>query len=211
MLGVGVVMLKKAPGHEAGHFHAVRFYEDAQSLARMVATFVAEGFIEGLPAIIIATPEHRNAIIEKLNAMSFDLKHLKKQDDLIVLDAREMLALFMVDGMPHAQKFEAAMLPVIDRACHDRQDCVIRAYGEMVDVLWKDGMEAAAVRLEMLWNQLANTRKFSLLCGYSMGSFYKDAAFDAICYQHTHVLSVDGAAAPVKIHLARGPSGANVS
>jgi hypothetical protein len=44
-----------------------------------------------------------------------------------------------------------------------------------------------------------------------MGSFYKDAAFDAICDQHTHVLSLDGAAAPVKFHLARGGRGANVS
>jgi MEDS: MEthanogen/methylotroph, DcmR Sensory domain len=191
-------MLNKGPGREAGHFHAVRFYEDAQSLARMVATFVAEGFIESLPAIVIATPEHRDAIIDKLNAMSFDLDHLKREQDLIVLDARETLASFMVDGMPSADKFEAAMLSVIDKACRGRQDCVIRAYGEMVDVLWKDAMEAAAVRLEMLWNQLANTRQFSLLCGYSMGSFYKDAAFDAICHQHTHVLSIDGAAAPVR-------------
>ena len=195
-------MLNKQPVRQAGHFHAVRFYEDAHSLARMVATFVAEGFIENLPAIIIATPDHRDAIIDKLKAMSFDLDHLKRREDLIVLDARDTLALFMVDGMPNAEKFESAMLPVIDRACRGRQNCVIRAYGEMVDVLWKDGQEAAAVRLEMLWNQLANTRKFSLLCGYSMGSFYKDAAFDAICHQHTHVLSIDGAAAPVKVHLA---------
>ena len=191
-------MLKRTPGRDAGHFHAVRFYEDAQSLARMVASFVAEGFIEGLPAVIIATPDHLDAVLEKLNGMSFDLDHLKQQNDLIVIDARETLALFMVDGMPNAEKFESAMLPVIDKACRGREDCVIRAYGEMVDVLWKDGMEAAAVRLEMLWNQLANTRKFSLLCGYSMGSFYKDAAFDAICRQHTHMLATDGEAAPVK-------------
>jgi hypothetical protein len=192
-------MLHTGPRREAGHFHAVRFYEDAQSLARMVATFIAEGFIEGLPAILIATPEHREAVVDKLKAMSFDLDRMRRENDLIVLDAREILALFMVDGMPNADKFQDAMLPIIDRACRDRQDCVIRAYGEMVDVLWKDGCEAAAVRLEMLWNQLANTRQFSLLCGYSMGSFYKDAAFDAICHQHTHVLSIDGAAAPVRL------------
>jgi len=203
-------MLNKEPVRQAGHFHAVRFYEDAQSLSRMVATFVAEGFIESLPAIIIATPEHRDAIIDKLNAMSFDLDDLERRGDLIVLDAGDTLAQFMVDGMPNAEKFETAMLLVIDRACRERQGCVIRAYGEMVDVLWKDGHEAAAVRLEMLWNQLANTRKFSLLCGYSMGSFYKDAAFDAICHQHTHVLSVDGAAAPVKVHLAHATPDAKV-
>jgi hypothetical protein len=193
-------MVKKTAG-DSGHFHAVRFYEDAQSLSRMVATFIAEGFIVNLPAIIIATPEHRDAILDKLTAMSFDLAHLTEQNDLVVLDARDTLALFMVDGMPNAEKFEAAMLPIIDAVCRGRTDCVIRAYGEMVDVLWKDGMEAAAVRLEMLWNQLANTRQFSLLCGYSMGSFYKAAAFDAICHQHTHVLSPQGDAAPV---TARG-------
>jgi hypothetical protein len=191
-------MPTRKSGNEAGHFHAVRFYEDAQSLAKMVATFVAEGFIGGFPAIVIATPEHRNAIIDKLNAMSFDIGHLKREKDLLVLDARDMLASFMVDGMPHAKKFEAAMLPLIDKVCRNRPECVIRAYGEMVDVLWKDGMEAAAIRLEMLWNQLANTRRFSLLCGYSMGSFYKDAAFDAICGQHTHMLSSEGRTAPVK-------------
>jgi hypothetical protein len=60
----------------------------------------------------------------------------------------------------------------------------------MVDVLWKDGQTAAAIRLETLWNQLAQTHSFALLCGYSMGNFYKDAAArEDICHQHTHVLS----------------------
>jgi hypothetical protein len=195
MLRAGGSMPTRKSGNEAGHFHAVRFYEDAQSLAQMVATFVAEGFIGGFPAIVIATPEHRDAIIDKLNAMSFDIGQLKRQQNLLVLDARDMLASFMVDGMPNAKKFEAGMLPLIDKVCRSRPECVIRAYGEMVDVLWKDGLEAAAIRLEMLWNQLANTRKFSLLCGYTLGSFFKDAAFEAICGQHTHVLSSEGSAA----------------
>ena len=182
-------MPNKGRAAEAGHFHAVRFYEDAQSLSRMVATFVAEGFIESLPAIIIATPEHLDAIFEKLSAMSFDLDHVKRQGDLIVLDARDTLALFMVDGMPNAEKFEATMLPVIDRVCRGRQDCVIRAYGEMVDVLWKDGKSDAAIRLEILWNRLADRHGFALLCGYSMGNFYKQTErFEEVCRQHAHVV-----------------------
>ena len=69
------------------------------------------------------------------------------------------------------------------------QCCVIRAYGEMVDVLWKAGQTAAAIQLEMLWNQLAQTHQFALLCGYSMGNFYKDAAQQEISGLHTHVSS----------------------
>ena len=71
------------------------------------------------------------------------------------------------------------------------------AYGEMVDLLWRGGHTIAAVRLEMLWNQLAMTHDFSLLCGYSMGNFYKDAGVGDICRQHSHVISAEGDAAPV--------------
>jgi hypothetical protein len=188
------MLIQTNPG--AGHFHAVRFYEDADSLARMVATFIAEGFIQGLPALVVATPEHRDAIVRKVDAMSFNLDQLRAQGDFVVIDARETLEKFLVDGMPDALKFDAVMLPLLDKITRRRSDCVIRAYGEMVDVLWREGHEAAAVRLEMLWNQLANKRDFSLLCGYSMGNFYKDAAFEAICKQHSHVLAADGSLGP---------------
>jgi hypothetical protein len=182
---------------ESGHFHAVRFYEDRQSLARMVAGFIAEGLITADPAVIIATAEHRHSILAALSAMSIDIERLTNDGHLIAVDAHETLAAFMVDGMPSATLFEDTVLPVIDKAGGGRNDGVVRAYGEMVDVLWKEGHEAAAVRLEMFWNQLANTRKFSLLCGYSMGSFYKDASFERICREHTHVVSADGVAAAI--------------
>ena len=182
---------------ETGPFHAVRFYESPDSLAQMVAAFAAEGLIGGHPAIIFATPEHRHATAQQLAAIGFDVEQLTTRGDLFILDAREMLATFMVDGMPDADRFEESVLALIDRACRDRPGCIIRAYGEMVDVLWKDGMEAAAIRLEMLWNQLATTRRFSLMCGYSMGSFYKNAGFDDICGQHTHVVAPDGGVAPL--------------
>jgi len=182
---------------ETGQFHAVRFYESADSLARLVAGFVAEGLISNHPAIIVATPEHRHATSQQLTAMGFDIEDIKARGDLFILDAREMLATFMVEGMPDLERFEESVLPLVDRACRERTGCVVRAYGEMVDVLWKDGMEAAAIRLEMLWNQLAGSRRFSLMCGYSMGSFYKNAGFDDICSQHTHVVSPDGAVSPL--------------
>jgi len=51
------------------------------------------------------------------------------------------------------------------------------------------GQTVAACRLETLWNTLANTHAFSLLCGYAIGNLYKDAAVDEICSHHSHVVS----------------------
>ena len=177
---------------EYGQFHAVRFYESRESLARMVGQFLGEGFVVGLPAVVIATPEHLDAIKDALTARFFDVGRLEAAGDLVMIDAEATLARFMVDGMPDPARFRDAVTPLIERACRGRKDCVIRAYGEMVDVLWKAGHTVAAVRLETLWNQLAQSHAFALLCGYSMGHFYKDAAHQEIRGLHTHASSDSG-------------------
>lgn len=179
-----------------GHFHAVRFYENPVSLCRIVADFLGEGFRDNQPALVIATPEHRAGIEAALRGQNVDVAALRTSGELVLLDAEQVLATFMVDGMPDAKRFQATGTELIQRACGGRADCTVRAYGEMVDVLWKQGHSVAAMRLEMLWNKLAATQDFSLLCGYAMGHFYKGSQQQNICAQHTHVMADGGALSP---------------
>jgi hypothetical protein len=175
-------------------YHAVRFYENDRSLARIVAEFLHEGFDAGSPGIVVATANLRTEIIRELTDRSLDVVELQRSHDLLLLDAKETLSTFMMDGRPDARKFRNEMCQVIQGVCGDRADCTVHIFGQMVDVLWQDGELDAAIRLEMLWNQLAQTEAFSLLCGYAMGHFYKDANLDAICGQHSHIVSADGKA-----------------
>jgi hypothetical protein len=181
------------------HLHAVRFYPDAVSLSYIVADFLADGLRARQPAIIIATPEHCGAITARLQELGLDVVRLQEQHRMFVFDAHELLSRFMVEGMPDGRQFMSIMSPILARAARWNVGRPTRAYGEMVDVLWKAGQTVAAIRLEMLWNYLANTYEFELLCGYSMGSFYKDTAIEEICSQHTHVVSERGEIAPVKV------------
>ena len=181
--------------HQAGHFHAVKFYDSPTSLCRIVAEFLGEGFIGRQPALVIATPEHRTGILTELRLRHFNVDQLQATGDLLLPDAQEMLSTFMVDGMPDAELFTTSATLALDQLCRGRKNCTIRAYGEMVDVLWKAGQQVAAIRLEVLWNKLAMTHDFELLCGYAMGNFYKDAQQDAhlaeIHLQHSHVIGGD--------------------
>jgi MEDS: MEthanogen/methylotroph, DcmR Sensory domain len=163
----------------------------------MVADFLQEGFDGGSPGILVATATLGEEIVRELTDRSLNVEELQRSHDLLLLDARETLSTFMVDGRPNAGRFKYQMCQVIKRVCRDRANCTVRIFGQMVDVLWQDGERDAAIRLEMFWNQLAQTESFSLLCGYAMGQFYKDARFkDAhiaeICAQHSHVVSQDG-------------------
>jgi len=176
----------------ATQYHAVRFYENDRSLAQIVAKFLSDGFAAGNPGIVVATPAHRGAILRELVAKSLDVVQLQRSHDLVLLDAQETLSLFMANGKPQGEAFTNSMCEVIKTACGGRPNCTVRIYGQMVDLLWKDGQQEAAIRLETLWNQLATTQAFSLLCGYAMGPFYKDANFQEVCRHHTHVVSADG-------------------
>ena len=174
------------------HRPAVQFYGNEESLYTTVGGFLSEGLVAGQPAIIIATEPHRQAIVEQLTARFIDVEHAQEIGDLVLVDAHEALSVFMLADLPDATAFESYFGDVMTRILNGRKRTVVRAYGEMVDVLWKDGRTEAAIKLEILWNKLATAYQFALLCGYAMGNFYKQAEqFQEVCRQHTHVMDTD--------------------
>jgi flagellar biosynthesis component FlhA len=172
----------------SGPFHGVKFYDTPESLCRIVAEFLGEGLVAQQPALIIATPEHLAGIMAELTARHFNVRAMLDAGDFVLADASTMLASIMADGMPDETLFMARLGTTIEQISRRRQGVTVRAYGEMVDVLWKNGQDEAALRMEMLWNKLARTHAFSLLCGYAMGTFYKDADLADIHQQHSHVV-----------------------
>jgi signal transduction histidine kinase len=179
------------------HNHAVQFYENDDYLCDVVASFVAEGLAEVQPIIIIATAEHRAGISTRLRAYGYDFERVLTSGQLMYLDAHTALSVFMRDGMPDANLFENTIGRVVGERLHAHRSRTMRAYGEMVDVLWRDGNAAGAVKLEELWNQLGERHSFSLLCAYSIANFYKisDAEyFDRICAAHSRVIPTESIA-----------------
>jgi hypothetical protein len=171
-----------------GHHHAVQFYGNDAELFKTVGTFLSEGLVGGHPSVVIATPPHRMAIEKALEHHLIDVERARRLGDLVLLDADDTLGTFMVGGIPSASVFKKVMGDVIEQSLRGRERTPVRAYGEMVDVLWKQGKTAAAVRLEVLWNDLAATHVFSLLCGYAIGNFFKQTQqYEEVCNLHTHV------------------------
>ena len=178
----------------AEHVHAVRFYQDDDSLCRIAAAFLRDGILAGQPAIVIATLDHRAAIQRYLQTTIPDLAGLERSVGLLFLDAETTLSSFMDGDTLDEGRFAARIRSVMTQACGARPNCVVRAYGEMVDLLWAHGNRRGAIHLETLWNQLATSHAFSLLCGYSMRNFYGGDGLERVCRHHTHVISETGQA-----------------
>ena len=153
--------------------HRVQYYTGEEHLFDTVAHFLAEGLVLGDGIVVIATRRHRETLEQRLRAQGGD--RAIASDRLLLLDARATLAKFMVGGMPDTdlfREFVGRLMIGLKRGPQHPER--IRAYGEMVDLLWRDGNSRAAIRLEELWNDAGKEHPFSLLCAYVMGNFYKD-------------------------------------
>ena len=51
----------------------------------------------------------------------------------------------MVGSNPDPTMFKMTIGNVIEKLCDGRKPCPIRAYGEMVDLLWQDGNADGAI------------------------------------------------------------------
>ena len=184
------------PPHRHGHAHdhAVQFYDDDAFLATVVSEFLAGGLASNQPVIVIATPGHRRAFLQRLRDQGVDIERARADGQLTLLDARQTLKKFMAGTTPDARRFGKVIGGVIEKSRLGREGTPVCAYGEMVDLLWKGGNAAGAIALEALWNDLASSYDFSLLCAYRMSNFgsASDAEqFRTICTQHTHVVPTE--------------------
>jgi PAS domain S-box-containing protein len=176
------------------HDHVVQFYEDEGFLSGAVASFVAAGLSGSQPVVVIATEAHRQNFSGSLESIGFDVRRAEASGLLTFRDARETLATFMAGAMPDWDRFHEAVGGLIEKSLAKKPGARVRAYGEMVDLLWRDGNPQAAIRLEEFWNDLGRTHSFGLLCAYVMGNFYKEShagEFQQICRTHTHVLPTE--------------------
>jgi PAS domain S-box-containing protein len=172
--------------------HVMLVYEKDAHLLDTVSHFVAAGLTAGEAAVVIATPPHREQLEARLCAHGVDLASARMQGQYVPVDAAETLAQIMINGWPDAARFADVVGNVIARA--GSQYPRVRAFGEMVALLWVAGHEDAALRLEALWHDLINIHTFPLLCAYPMPGFARGAhvpQFLTICAAHSHIIPTE--------------------
>jgi len=165
-------------------------YSHAGELADPVAEYLAAGFELGEPAVVVATPEHWAQFARGLTSRGWDAWRLADQGLLTLADADAMLRACMEGRAPSAEAFEREIGGLLDGVATRFPNRWIRAFGEMVDLLCRRGNAEAAGKLEDLWNDLALTRHFSLLCGYGLDVFDQGSQLTPlpdVCRAHAHV------------------------
>jgi hypothetical protein len=168
--------------------HVVAFYDDDTSLVLSVCDFLRAGSEAGETCIVIA----RSSIITKLYreySSAPGISHTLSNDKHLVFRAEAILDDFMVNEMPDRKKFFKTIKALIDEAGSKGKP--VRAYGDMVALLWEEGNHDGAMALEALWNEAVQKYNFSRYCAYPHHDFIDHEAHAQITAAHhisTHAL-----------------------
>ena len=169
--------------------HFVQFYEADSFLLNSLSGYIGTALNAGEGAVVVATKAHRDGLEELLSENGLDVATAGVSGLYVSLDAAETLSKFMVDGLPEPERFTEVIGGIIAKTRHGRPR--VRAFGEMVALLWADGNYPAAIRLEELWNDLQKTHSFSLFCAYPMNGFNGEKFVEphgGVCSVHSRVI-----------------------
>jgi PAS domain S-box-containing protein len=203
MSTIGTHAASSAPFHAGASWderlfrgHSVQFYDDDNFLLDGLSQYVGAALMAGDSAVVVATKPHRDGLAKRLTGRGLDVGPAVRAGRYLCLDTTETLSKYMVDGLPDRTRFfrvfgdAITQLGAAAQGAHPR----IAAFGEMVAVLWAEGRKDAAIQLEQLWNELAQTYSFQLHCAYPMRFFSQKgdgALLEKICAEHSHTVPAE--------------------
>lgn len=167
--------------------HTVQLFDSSRSLADSVAQFLVQGLEAGENVLMVATPEHRELLTQRLADLGWSVRALVAANRMVICDAAQTLDKFMRQDTPSPVAFDEVVGSLVHRLSAGKR---LWIYGEMVDVLAARGNYRAAQQLEEIWNMLGQRECFTLFCGYASGHFGDPRtakALAAICATHHHV------------------------
>lgn len=153
--------------------HFAQFHRDPETLTESAFLFLEAGRRSGNSLLIVAPAQRVEQLFDRLAKGKLHPKSLIDSGQLGVMDSTPIIDQLVSDGQAELARFRHLIGPVLARlAPHGRGT---RIYGEIAHVLWQTGQTDAAIRLEDLWNALAQAYTFSLFCGYTMDTHCEHA------------------------------------
>lgn len=176
-------------GSIASKDHIFQAYEEDSVMVSSMADFIIGGVRNGESSVIFLTPEHLNAVDEKLKERGFSPRKLIRDKLYFPVNAEETLAKFLVDDWPDTPLLFLTISEILVPVKETGRS--MRAGGEMVALLRERELIEATIQLEKLWNEIYKKDPFCIFCVYPNRIFDGDiyASELSICCLHTKIIA----------------------
>ena len=175
--------------------HVLQLYDNDHELLVALNGFARTAITSEEPLIVVATTEHLSALAKSLRLFGMDPDQLRLERKLLFADAGDTLARFMRGGMPDEGLFRESLDELVSATNASEvggdNKRPVKIFGEMVALLWEQGLHEATFTLEAMWTKACGERNLNLFCGYPR-SLLADSQYGKlvhICRHHASLVS----------------------
>jgi DNA-binding NarL/FixJ family response regulator len=170
--------------------HEVEFYTDNTGFVDGFARFIEAALKEGHAVIVFATDSHQASLLQRLTLDGLNIPAEIEQGSYIPLNVTDTLPNFMVNDSPNPVLFRKLVGDLITEAAkgakgeHPR----VAVCGEGVHTLLTAGNLEATIKLERMWDEIAQLYEVDVLCGYFRSAFANEesiSTLERVCAEHT--------------------------
>jgi hypothetical protein len=167
--------------------HILQVYANENVFLDALEGFVGSGLRVEEAVIVIASAPHLHELEKRLRSRWIDVDRARWQQRYVPILAHETLRNMIAEGMPDEAQFAETTAKLLSRA-RGGSGRAVRAFVEMVPLLWTQANIAASAQLEHLWARLAKREEFPLFCAYSKENYERHAGTPSPCGEHSLLL-----------------------
>lgn len=183
---------KQALDDPAAGGHVVQIYRDPAFQAKAVATWTGAALRDGGGAVLLCMPESAARILPELRREGFDPDALAAAGRLAILDADAVLGRCAKGGTLNVPRFRKEIQAAIAGArAAGAKGVEVRAWGELVSLLWEREDRPMAREVELIWNEIARAEGIRLLCSYRLDNLEHrthQGLLRELCESHTRLV-----------------------
>lgn len=170
--------------------HEVEFYTDDAGFVDGFVRFIEAALRAGKAVIVVATDSHHVSLRQRLVADGLNVAAEIEQGSYIPLNVTDTLSRFIVNDSPDPLLFRKLAGDLITEAAkgakggHPR----VAVCGEGVHTLLAAGNSEATIKLEHMWDEIAQRYEIDVLCGYFRSAFVSKGSIstlERVCAEHT--------------------------
>jgi len=163
-------VVESAAGHVLNNRrHEALFYSSSESLLDQWASLAEDALNAGATFIVVTYDDRHRRLQAMLEARGVNFVRAVRDGRYVSLTVPEAISQWMVNGLPDETRFWATVTSVMlaaARASTAEQPQVV-ACGECAPSLCAEGDAESAIRLEQLWDEVAQTYCLDVFCGYA--------------------------------------------
>lgn len=143
----------------------------------------------GHAGLILAAPQTLAEIEKYALERGMNLSAVRDQGRLVMADASQWLQRCMLNDQPDPARFNDLVAGTLLMLGYGQRK--VHVYAETAALLCAQGLFEEAVRIEHVWNALAASHRFDLLCGFPIDLFnHADHATDVERIRQAHTYTV---------------------